>query len=98
MDKDFDKLKEFVEIMKVSISWAPSMSQTILRLMEGETRQTLPCQHLQSSPNSIAKKKQHMFLIKNIKKIKYQVSTKVNDNWISVNEEFRAVNNECGLE
>lgn len=34
MDKDFDKLQEFVEIMKVSIYWSGS----ILEMMEGEAR------------------------------------------------------------
>lgn len=48
MDKDFDKLHEFVEIMKVSITWVPSMDQSYWKLWK-RYQQTLPSRSLLSA-------------------------------------------------
>lgn len=68
MDKDFDKLQEFVEIMKVSIYWALSTAGTILEVMKGDTR---PCPaatySLVGRPKLYGEKE--------------KASTKLHDNW-----------------
>lgn len=52
MDKDFDKLQEFVEIMKVSIDRVPSTGQHCSRVCGKE----MP----DHTPNSIAGKNEHV--------------------------------------